>query len=177
MFFKVSESPERYVNTELIESVSFGRLSGRPLADNRKGCVIAFHSGRSMEVSDSAGRLLMEFQESNTSLLDEDVKGEAMQPDKPLLTSRIAQHLRDSAPNGMMLMDLVMMFETSDNELTAALDTLQAERVVVFIDTPSPGRFYHVTNAPRATAPAEAATPLNHTLDSSLQSDTLPSAS
>jgi hypothetical protein len=63
-----------------------------------------------------------------------------------------------------MLMDLVMKFETPgkvvEGELAAALDTLQAERVVVFIDSPAPGRFYHVTNAPRPAPPEASVEPV-----------------
>lgn len=157
MFFKVSDNPERYVNTDTIELVFF------PTANT---CQLEFKSGRSVKIHESTGRALLEFSETNASALDFDPNNSDAQFGRPPtpaslpLTSRIAQQLRDSAPNGMMLIDLVMTFETSDNELSTALDTLQAERVIVFIDTPSPGRYYHATNVPRIT-------PLDHNQDSS----------
>lgn len=156
MFIKVAEHPERFVNTEQIEVVTFLRVGG---------CALDFRSGRALKVSDNAGRVLLEFVQSNQALLEDDIALPAITggKDEPVeistakistdarLRSRVAQYLRDGAPNGVKFIDLALAMETTEDALTEALDALITERVVVLNggndDAPFP-RYFHVTNAP-----------------------------
>ncbi len=152
MFFKVSDNPERHVNTDNLELIFFP-------APNT--CQLEFRSGRSVKVHANTGRALLEFTEANASALDfdpDDNSAQAGRPPAPAslpLTSRIAQQLRDGAPNGMAIMDLILTYDVPEGELIAALDSLVAERVVIFVDSPAPGKYYHASNAPGRNAAAE----------------------
>lgn len=159
MFIKISDKPERYVNTDNIEVLSFDRDIPTHGGGKTKGCIIDFKSNRAIPVSDAAGRVLLEFADANTAFEEYEpptsgVKGKkGKEPTPPVapLPSRIAQHLRDGAPNGAVLIDLVMMFPGNDAEIPAALDTLQAERVVMKVsgDAEILDRYYHASNVPQ----------------------------
>ncbi len=135
MFIKVQDKPERFVNTDNIEIITF--------SDNR--CVIYFQSNQSVKISESAGRGLLEFTEANQSLMTEP---DAFTQHSNLRT-QLAQHLRDNAPAGIGLTDLAFIFNTAtDKELITALDELREEKVIVWDKQTS--KFYHATNAPKA---------------------------
>lgn len=160
MFIKISDNPERYVNTSNVEVVTFGRRKRQDGPPGAPSCFLEMRSGRQVTVSDNAGRTLLEFSESNSALLEDFEPGPttgtspgpaASSP----LTSRLAQHLRDGAPNGAALMDLVMSFPGNDAELPTALENLQAERVVVKIagSQDALDRYYHASNVPPELRP------------------------
>lgn len=160
MFIKVSDKPEQFINTDKIETLTF--------FDNI--CQIVFLDGRAIKIKESAGRGILQFAESNDSLVDDDAPENFAaldgQPARPgvlarriptaaPLTSRLAQFLRDNAPNGAALMDLVMEFEVEENQLSDAIQTLKAEKVITLDDRQIPSRYYHVSNAPGRNAAAE----------------------
>ena len=151
MFFKVSDRPLRYVNTDNIEVINFnGKTRGGQAA-----CILDFRSGRTIPIPDAAGRALIEFAEGNSAFIDDtpgpSVGATAEQPVTAApLKSKIAQYLRDEAPNGAMLMDLVMKFPGKDAEVPEAINELQTEKVVMLVTD----RYYHAQHAPRP-APGE----------------------
>jgi hypothetical protein len=162
MFIKIADSPEAYANTDHIETVTFGRTR-----TSNKGCMLVFYSGRSYPITEQAGRLLLEFAETNTAY-DGELPDEASSLLDPTATtsldtarqfvgsnlkSRIAQLLRDGAPNGMALMDIAFATESDNDPLADALRDLINERVVVAEGEPP--RYYHATNAPGRIAPSE----------------------
>jgi len=162
MFIKITYSPERFANTDNIELISFGRLTGRQLT-HTTACILEFRSGRTLEVSEQAGRALLEFTEANQSLIeDNDIIAPGVRAidhtnsavSASPLTSRIAQHLRDSALNGLSFIDLTLLFNiTEEALLNEAIATLTQEKVIAFF--PGISRYYHVSNAP-GKADAEA---------------------
>lgn len=152
MIIKVSERPERYINTDNVEVIDF------PTSVNH--CLLSFRSGRQMKITENAGRLALTLLEANDALLDESdptnaLMGKSATPIPPGLMSRIAQFLRDECPNGSGIMDLTLVFSEvmkSDTELSEALDALVAERVIVFVEDQQ--RYFHATNVRRtAIAP------------------------
>lgn len=158
LLIKISDNPERYVNTDLIEVVTFGRqipIRRRNGADGvHNGALLDFRSGRTIPISDNAGRVLIEFAEANSAFIEDTnatpgvISTERATPiggNELPLKSRIAQYLRDESPNGAMIMDLVMKFPGKDTEIPVALAELQKERVVMLVTD----RYYHASNAPR----------------------------
>lgn len=159
MFIKISDRPERYVNTDNIEVLSFERDIPTRNGGKAKGCIIDFKSNRAIPISDAAGRVLLEFADTNTafeeyesspSLTKSGRSKKPVQPSAPL-QSRVAQYLRDSAPNGTTFMDLVMQFSGQNAELPTVLEALQTEHVVVKVsgDDEALDRYYHSSNIPQ----------------------------
>jgi hypothetical protein len=157
MLIKVSDSPERYVNTDLVEVVTFGRnLRYRKGQETipHNGAILDFRSGRTIPISDAAGRALIEFAEGNSAFIDSpEIPGQiSIERATPVggnaapLKSKIAQFLRDEAPHGVMIMDLIMKFPGQDTDVPIALAELQEERVVFLIDDE---RYFHASHAPR----------------------------
>lgn len=169
MLFKVN--PNLFVNTEEIETLSFSggpATLTQPVATPRV-CQVVFNSGRKITIPEAAGELLIQFTDSNSSLLSaedgllaEQVPGSPLslaqayttgQPSPSLLTDRIAVYLRDNAPGGATLSELNQIAAVP--ELLPALQTLIAERVVFCtgslsgeIDTNDPDqRYYHASLA------------------------------
>lgn len=154
MFIKISDSPERYINTDNVEVVSFGRLMrSQGGGQQRAACTLDFRSGRTIPISEAAGRVLIEFTEGNSAFLEDNTTPGVISTERATpvggneapIKSKLAVFLRDEAPHGAMIMDLVMKFPGRDSEIPVALDELQEEKVVTLVED----RYYHATNAPR----------------------------
>jgi len=139
MFFKVSDAPERYINTDRIELIDFITQS----AGRAQACTIYFTSKQSLIISDSAGRALLEFAHTNTAY-DESIDDNK---NMPSLKTHIAQLLRDSLTGGANTTDLLSLNLTENPaDFYRVLQELLEEHVI-FAD-PERAIYYHALHAP-----------------------------